>query len=232
MADPLVWPICTLTPGDVSADLVPFTRSGGRSLGGLEPATRTDRGFWSVTLNSIIVNSRARQQTWQAIRTMLGGRAGTIAVPIWSYGSAPFVDGVKSALRIPHSDGSTFSDGSQYRQCRISVKCADAVAMGATSIRLQIINADANLVGVRFSYEHALYETGPATKIDGAYWTVPIFPAARAAIPAGADLEFDLPTCLCRLADDRGMDRLDDLIKRSASSSIAFVEATDQWVPA
>ena len=100
--------------------------------------------------------------------------------------------------------------------------------IGATVIKLRIINADANLVGVRFSYNHALYETGPVISVDGDIWEVPISPTVREVIPHGADLEFDRPTCLCRLTEDRGMDggiNPDHFEQRSVS----FVEANDYW---
>lgn len=223
------WPSAVLTPAEVRADLVPFSRSGGRSLGGLEPATRTDRGWWSISLGGILLHTPAQRRTWNALRVAIGGRAGLVSVPVWSHDSAPWPDGERLfPLSVTHSDGSTHSDGAGYRQGRVSVQMADAVAIGATSCRLQVIDAAADLVGVRFSYEGALYETGPATLISGDYWTVSLFPAARAPIPAGAALEFDLPRCICRLADDRGMDH-----GLSASQidghSVAFVEAADYW---
>lgn len=84
-------------------------------------------------------------------------------------------------------------------------------------------------VGVRFSYKHALYETGPVISVDGDIWEVPISPTVRELIPAGADLEFDRPTCLCRLSDDRGMDVVQDAISKNANPNVSFVEATDYW---
>lgn len=229
MTDIVVWPHKILTAREAKADLVPFSRSGGRSLGGIEPATRTDRGWWSISLSSLLLHTTAQRRTWNAIRTKLGGRAGLVAVPVWSHDSAPFVNGTRVfPSSVTHSDGTTFSDGTGYRQRTMVVKMADAVAIGDTSCRLEIVNAAADLAGVRFSYQHALYETGPATLISGSFWTVPIFPAARAAIPAGAELELDMPTCLCRLADDRGMNTslVPSLID---DHSAAFVEAVDFW---
>lgn len=232
VANVIVWPHAVLIPAEIRPNIVPFTRSGGRSIGGIEPVTRTDRGFWSIDMERVALHDRATRQTWEAISEMLGGRAGIIAVPVWSFATAPYVDGIRlEPLSLPHSDGSRFSDGSGYRQRRIIIKSADAVAIGATSIRLQIINADPNLVGVRFSYEHGLYKTGPVTLISGDYWTVPITPAARTVIPAGADLEFDMPTCLCRLEVDRGMDAGLNA-NGFTDPSVSFVEATDQWAPA
>ena len=228
----VVWPHCVLRPQQVAANIVPFTRSGGPTLGGITPSYRTDLGFWSIDYMNVILRNRYREhwQTWQALRQKLGGRAGLIAVPVRSGLSAPFVSGgFEPMLESTHSDGSTFSDGSHYVQGSISVKSVGTTAIGATSIRLRIINAAENLVGVRFSYNHALYETGPVTAIDGDVWEVPISPSVRELIPADADLEFDQPTCLCHLAEDRGMDVTQESISRNSYPSVRFVEATDYW---
>jgi hypothetical protein len=232
MADIIHWPLCVLTPQSASADLVPFTRSGGRTLGGIEPSTRTDLGYWSISYSNIVMQNRSRQawQTWQAIRQKLGGRSGLIAVRVRSSLSAPYVSGkFEPAIDTEHSDDSPFDDETPYVQGAISVVTDGVTAVGATSIRLRIINADANLVGVRFSYNHALYETGPVTEVDGDIWTVPISPSVRELIPAGADLEFDQPTCLCHLAEDRGMDIDQNAVGKFSLPSVSFVEAVDYW---
>lgn len=227
-----VFPHCLLRPRQVAANLVPFTRGSGRTLGGVEPATRTDLGFWVIDyLNIALLNRhRAQWQTWQAIRQMFGGRSGRFAIPVRSSLSAPYVSGSFEARpEVPHDDGSPFSDGSMYGQGAISVVSVGVTAIGATTMRMRGINAGDNLSGVRFSYRHALYETGQALDIDGDVWTVTISPSVRALIPAGADLEFDRPTCICRLSQDRGMDIAADAIGKSASPSISFTEDTDYW---
>lgn len=232
MAEPIVWPICVLRPQQVSANLVPFTRSGGRTLGGIEPATRTDLGFWAIDYGNVVIQNRKREQwqTWQAIRQKLGGKSGLIAVRVRSSLSAPYVSGsFEPVIESEHDDDTLFDDDTPYIQGAISVVTEGVTALGATSIRLRIINADANLVGVRFSYNHALYETGPITSVDGDVWTLPISPSVRALMPAGSDLEFDQPTCLCHLVDDRGMDISQDAISKNVMPSVSFVEAADYW---
>jgi hypothetical protein len=232
MAEIITWPICVLRPQTVSANLVAYTRSGGRTLGGVEPATRTDLGYWAIDYGNVVMRNKTREawQTWQAIRQKLGGKSGLIAVRVRSSLSAPYVSGeFEPVIDTEHGDDTPFGDGTPYVQGAISVVTDGVTAVGATSIRLRIINADANLVGVRFSYEHALYETGPVTEIDGDIWTVPISPSVRALIPAGSDLEFDQPTCLCHLVDDRGMDIDQNAVSKQAAPSVSFVEAVDYW---
>jgi hypothetical protein len=232
MPDIIAWPFCVLRPQQASANLVPFTRSGGRSLGGIEPAVRTDLGFWAIDYGNVVVQSRYRRewQTWHAIRQKLGGRSGLIVVPVRSSLSAPYKSGkFEASGEVLHDDDTSFDDDVLYTQGAISVVSESVTPIGATVIRLRILNADVNLVGVRFSYNHALYETGPVIDIDGDIWTVPISPTVRELIPAGADLEFDQPTCLCHLSEDRGMDIQPDSIRKSAYPSVSFVEATDYW---
>lgn len=232
MPDIIEWPFCALTPQQVAPCLVPFTRSGGRSLGGVEPVVRTDLGYWTIDYTGVVVQNRYRNQwkIWQAIRQKLGGRSGLIAVRVPSSLSAPYASGhFEPASEVPHDDDTPFDDDTEYLQGAISVVTVGVTPIASTSIKLRIINAEADLVGVRFSFNHALYETGPAIEIDGDTWTVPISPSVRELIPDGADLNFDRPTCLCHLAEDRGMDISQDAIAKNTRPNVSFVEATDYW---
>jgi len=232
MPDIIEWPFCLLTPRQIQANVVPFTRSGGKSLGGVEPVTRTDLGYWAIDYASVAIQNRYRDQwrTWQAIRQKLGGRSGLIVVRVPSSLSAPYESGrFEPVVDLPHSDESFFDDDTSYEQGAISIVTDGNTPLGATTIRLQIIKAATDLVGVRFSYNHALYETGPAMDVDGDIWTVPISPPVREFIPSGASLEFDRPTCLCHLSEDRGMDIQQDAIGKTASPNVSFTEATDYW---
>jgi hypothetical protein len=229
VTDFITWPAELLTPAEILPNPVPFTRTGGRTINGIERGTRTDRGFWHIALLDVVLHEKAQRRTWNAIRTALGGRAGLLVVPVWSFDTAPYASGAFEAdVHVPHSDGTSFSDGTLYRQGTISVRSAEYAPIGATKIKLLSLAAEADLVGVRFSYGHALYETGPALSISGSIWEVSIFPAVRAPIPTGVDLEFNLPTCLVHLEDDRGMDISLNAIQIT-ERSVSFVEATDYW---
>lgn len=229
MAEFVMWPGDLLPPGEILPNPVPFTRGGGRTINGKERALRTDRGFWHISMNQIVLYEKHQRRAWNAIRTALGGRAGLLVIPVWSKDTAPYASGlIEDDLLTTHSDGTPFSDGTLYSQGSISVRCVAGAGIGATTVKLNILSAEDDLAGVRFSYNHALYETGPAIDISGSTWTVPIFPAVRAPIPSGAGLEFNNPTCLVHLEDDRGMD-----VALNATGitehSVAFVEATDYW---
>jgi hypothetical protein len=227
-ADILRWsPL--LCPASVTVNPVPFTRSGGRSLGGIERAIRTDRGHWLVGYKGVTLYGAQKRRLWNMNRVALNGRAGLVAVPAYSFDSAPWPAGsVNGHTLVPHSDGSGFSDGSFYSQPSIVVEMVNQAALTDTSVTLRLVGGIDELAGVRFSYQHALYETGIPTLVEGDEWTVPIFPDIRGVIPADATLEFDLPTCLCRLATDREMD-----ISLSAGgidrADVNFIEAVDYW---
>jgi hypothetical protein len=228
VADAIEWPRM-LCPRECSPNPVPFTRSGGRSLGGVKKSVRTDLGYWSIAYVDVALVSPGHLRTWNAIRVGLSGESGLVIVPIWTKFIAPLPVG-ETLLEIEttHSDGTPFSDGSLYSQGTIKVYSDGVTEIGATFINLRIENALPNLSGVWFSYNHALYETGPASSISGDTWGVRIFPSVREQIPDGAELNFSTPTCLCHLASDREMDTViskDPAIIRNVS----FVEATDYW---
>lgn len=228
-ADILVWPAAVLKPQQVLPSPVPMSRSGGVTLGGTEFPTRTDTGYWSIAFKGVLLGTPAHRKQWNLVRTRAGGRAGLLAVPVVSFDTSPWAAGtVNGRTLTTHSDGTRFSDGGRYSQPTIIVEMVEAAAIGARLVTLRRIAGIDELSGVRFSYNHALYETGMPTLVDGDDWTVEIFPAIRAAIPAGAALEFDLPTCLVHLATDRAMD-VSLSIGNVDRRDVAFLEATDYW---
>ena len=229
MVDFLVWPISILRPTAIEPNVVAFSRSGGVTLGGIQRVTRTDLGFWSIGYKGVSLYNPRNRQTWNAIRNHAGGMAGMFAVPVPSFDSAPWPEGaVNGRILTSHSDGTPFSDGTLYSQSAIGVTLAVAAAIGDTEVSLRIGSGITDLTGVRFSREHALYETGFPTSIVDDVVTVPIAPAIRVAIPADADLEFGMPTCLVHLATDSEMDvRLS--AGRFDQRDVSFIEATDYW---
>jgi hypothetical protein len=229
MSEILVWPEQLLIPRMCTAKLVPFTRSGGRTLGGTRPAYRTDLGHWQIDLVDVEISTVAQRRTWDALDTILAGAAGRIAVPAWSVDSAPYASGVEEPGNpVPHSDGTYFTDGAGYTTSPIIVVNVGVAAIGATTIKMRIIRGQADLAGVRFSHQYALYKTGRYLEIDGDEWTVEISPPLRQQIVNGEDLEFHRPTCLCNMAVDTGMARSSDS-QRFERRTVSFVEDTKYW---
>lgn len=232
MTDFIHWPADLLMPMSSPFDPSPFTRSGGRSLGGVARYTRTDRGFWTGSLNNIVFR-RGMQfdqaRAWNRIRTDLGGQAGLIAVPVCStriWASAGFTD--FSPGLYPHDDDTPFSDETEYYEGAVRLEMATFAPLGATVVTLRLVTG-AVIEGVRFSYQHAMYETGSLIEqVTENTYRVPVFPAIRQAIPGDAWLEADRPTLLCRLATDNEMN-IEFPAAGMPRPSVNFVEAVDVW---
>ena len=230
MADPpYLWPASVLRPLQIRANPVFFSRSGGTTLGGIRRTTRTDRGHWSIAYGGVPLSTEAQRRAWNSIRTYLAGSAGLLAVPAWSFDTTPWPAGSTQGYDTVTADSDPpFGAGSTYSSPAVEVEMAAAAAIGDTTVTLRLVSGTTSLVGVRFSHQHALYETGTQSDITGDEWTVDVFPAIRAAIPEDAVLDLALPTCLCRLADDSAMDVV---LSRGGHDrvDVAFVEAVDYW---
>lgn len=231
MANIVHWPVQLLTPESSPFDPVPFSRGTNPSLGGMSRATRSDRGWWRGSYNNIVFRRGNHNQTrtWNAIRVALGGMPGLVAVPVCSTAFWAGLGIARFPVNItPHDDGTTFDDGSGYAQGNVRLEMATFAPLGATVVTLRLL--DIALAGsIRFSYQHAMYETGrvlaqPASDT----YQVEVFPSIRMPIPAGAMLETERPTVLCRLASDSEMTR-DPGVTGTQSASVNFVEAADFW---
>src|SRR5690606_9659278 len=142
------------------------------------------------------VKRRDQWQWWSAIRSTLAGKVGLVAVRAPSSLMAPYQSGAfeRDAI-VPNANGSIFFEGPPlqpepvpYTRSAVQIVADDPVAIGDTTIKIRVNTGGPNLYGIRFSYEHALYETGIGDGPVGAVWELPITPSARAAIPDGAVL--------------------------------------------
>lgn len=233
MTEIIHWPYDLLVPARTQVSTSPFSRSGGRSLGGLERTVRTDRGFHRIVLEDVRLATVDQRRTWGAIDAALGGRPGLIAVPAWSHDTAPYAD--PDCNRIPpliettHDDDTFFDDGAGYAQGHIDIEMATFAPLGATVATIRIIAGSLQPSGIRFSYQHALYRTGRViAQVSSNTWQVELSTAIRMTIPPNAKLEADRPTCLCHLVNDDGM-ALGFSGFRPDTATVEFVEAVDAW---
>lgn len=228
MTNIIRWP-AILTPEECRAYPVAFTRSGGRTLGGVKPAYRTDLGHWRIEYVNVPLATVRQRRTFDAIMAELGGTSGRIIAPVWSSDSAPYVTGSEEDIvHTRFGDGSTFSDGSTFTQGAVTVLAGSAAPLGATTITLNIVNGLQEVAGVRFSYKDALYQTGAIISQSGPLVTVRVTPSVRQSIPAGATLEFDRPCCVSNLFEDAGMVRSMNA-NRFEQVNVSFVEDTKYW---
>lgn len=232
MADIIHWPAALLTPQSSPFDVRPFSRTGGRSLGGISRTAKSDRGWWVGGYNNIVFRRSlqgAQSRTWNALRVAIGGSSGLVAVPVCStalWTGLGISDFPRSG--IPHDDDTFFDDDTGYTQGNVLLEMASFAPIGATVVTLRLIDLP-DPSGVRFSYQHAMYETGRVlSQPTSNTFQVEIFPAIRAPIPADAILEAERPTVLCHLATDAEMDR-DPGLTGTGRPSVSFIEAVDYW---
>lgn len=228
MADIIHWPSKLLKPQSSPFDVRPFTRTGGRSLGGLTRSTKSDRGWWVGSYNNILFRrgNFDQQRTWNALRVALDGSSGLVAVPVCSTALWAGMDIDKFPVHeLPHDDDTFFDDDTGYAQGNVRLEMASFAPIGSPIVTLRLWDLD-RVDGVRFSYQHAMYETGRVlARPTSNTFQVEVFPAVRAPIPADALLEAERPTVLCHLASDSEMDR----DPGGAYPSVGFVEAVDYW---
>jgi len=222
MPDPVHWPRRLLRPANASINPAPATVAGVAALSGFRQAVSSPAGVWAITYDRIIVASRAQRLTLRAIAALVEGRATPIVLPVYDREELRPIDPSIDASAT-HDDGSTHDDGTGYGARRAQILVDGAVALGANQMTTETVLGETIEPGMHFSVGHRLYRVRSIVETDGASTTFKFWPIAREAIPDGAELEFDEPVCLVRLAEDGGLDlALEN--GRHGFPSISFVE--------
>lgn len=225
------WPPA-LRFSEVMLELRSLTRSGGQSISGSEQVVASPAARWVGTMTVPIADRRYGPKelqdavlAWRWLKA--GGRASVILVPAKDGRGPAHRAGIvyRGARGVPHSDGATFSDGAGYGQNYSGATLAEAVAMNATQIRINLPASLKLLPGMRFSLPGGrLHEIADLVDRVGTIWTVKIGPWTVAAWPAGTALEFERPVCRMRMASDE-TGALSLSLNRFATPTIEFVEA-------
>ena len=196
------WPIKTLRPQKVAINATPLSVSGPVSVTGRSQAVASDAGFWRISLGGLWVSDATKALCFRAIAGLLEGRINPILIPFYPYERSMQPTSGASTLydTVPHSDGSTFSDGSKYQGGSISVVAAAAVSIRSTTITVTQAYGGTLQAGQHFSIGERLYRIKSVSGTTLTFW-----PPLREAVAAGARLEFDRPVCRCKLASDTEM---------------------------
>ena len=194
------------TPGQTADSVAPISRSDGG-------------GFWVCTMTGVRLTGSTRDQIrrrtllWRAVRNICDGGVAGIVVPRNDALFRPWPSGLAQGTPapIPHSDGSLFSDGTGYYQSTIAVQAAAPAALRDTAMAFNLFRCGDLLGGESFSILHAtmgwrMYEIGTVNMVNQTQAVVTFRPPLREDTPAGADIEFDRPRCLMRLAQTGSMD--------------------------
>lgn len=211
--------------------------TGGQSISGItQSVNTTGGGFWVFELAGANLRTVEKLKAWRALEAMIDDGVTAIEVPICDYRQAPVpvVAGrrVYGGDSVPHSDDSTFSDGSEYAGGSPNGTVAVSSALRSTALRLQMNDAGSLIGGEHFSFDHEnagrrMYRVRTVeADLGGGVYDITFRPPLREAVPAGMVADFRNPSCMMKVANPHEMaPTVEDL--RFASGSVVFVEAFD-----
>lgn len=198
VADAITWGQCELVPSGINVDIVSPTVSPGRSFTGIEKVVHPDAGHWRIIYHDVPVRTREEVLRWREIELLLSGRTGTILVPVYE---------------------------GKLSDTPIAATVPDEYPIGSTIIAIEQTAGEALMPGMNFSFgDGQLHRIARIIEQEtGETYEVSIRPPLRTAIDVGQALDFNTPSCRCRLASDDGMN-IDLGLLRYGSRSVEFVE--------
>lgn len=225
---------CQFNFGDDDIRVVGSTVSGGTSLSGIEDTTETTGGgYWRADFSGADFGDRTDQGraetlAWRAINGgMIGG-----SVPVIVQFCDRWHQPVGDAARVPHSDGTPFSDDSLYIGSGASATIAAVVNGQAggnrcTVLDIRFAGQKPLIGGERFSYIGANGWGDRAAEIysiedrGGGVTRVTFQPPIRGGIAAGDTLDFDNIRCRMRRTSEASNALSQGIF---GSGSLSFVE--------
>lgn len=161
--------------------------------GTFQPRRRVDGGGrWACTLSGTWLYKRELIKLARAIEVVANGGLTTFTLRTCECGFAPFLDGSGPAT-VPHSDGSPFSDGSEYFQSGIYGSVSGDVGKRATTMFISLDQARPFTGGEAFSIVHPAmgerrYHVGFAYPAASGVQQVTFWPPMREAVTGGTEL--------------------------------------------
>lgn len=224
MSVPIILPTAVLPPQSLLFTLINRSTSGGLGVSGTEQVVISGAQRWRAKYVTRIVNVQQRLLL-HSMLALSDGRANPWIIPVCA-GFQIFTgsDMVPVALSdTPLSDGSKFSDGSEY----VGGPSAIAVSTGsvrAVSLTIQMSDRTPPLPGMHFSTsDDMLYRIASVQKTDLNLYSVNFRPGLRSAVTVGDVLDFSRPRCRMRLANDNSGD-IDLELLRFAPATLEFLE--------
>ena len=199
-----VFPTCLFAPNEFQADLDRRTISGGEALSGDEDLIATDGGGRVfVEIGDPYLDDVNAALAWRALDAYCDGGVRAIIVPFCDGRHQPFGE----TMTVPHSDGATFSDETEYSQGTVRGEVAADAPLRATVIELtDLVLPRALLGGEWLSIDHPTmrwraYRIAEILEQDTEAGTARVStrPPLREAITAGQEVEFSTPRCTMRV---------------------------------
>jgi len=205
---------------------------GGTSLAGYSDVVETSGGgYWQWTLSNASFGGRqADRRDVQVFWDMLDGLmlGGSVAAFVFCDRHLQPIGPIQT---VPHSDGTPFSDGSEYLSGQASAKVLavnNGQAGGLNCTSLDIAFVASRQISGKFSYEGAngwgIRAAKPTSveTIDGGL-RITFVPPIRGGIAVGDPLDFDNPRCRMRRVSAPTNAR-DMLAQTTSVSSLVLVE--------
>lgn len=193
---------CIFSPEGNEAGLDRRVISGGTAIDGAEDVIATDGGgHWFVEISDPYLDEPPVAKAWRALSGYLDSGATPIILSLCDARHQP----TNGFLSVPHSDGSPFSDDTEYQQADSEVTVAADAGLRATTLNVAIaLLPEPLLGGERFSIDHPFMRDRPYEIIeilaqDEESATLRFRPPLREAVTSGTNLNFADPRCVVRL---------------------------------
>lgn len=190
------------------AEDVEWRPEGGSITGGVGVGGARQVGFfaggplWRLTMSGIVLASTEELKAARAVQAALDDGAA-----VWEIGPdqcwfRPVAD-ITSGT-VPHSDGTPFSDGSEYAASPVIATVAVGAAERASEITIQISQGGPIIGGEDFSLDHPamgrrMYRVTSIVSDNGTgLYTLKIRPLLREAVSSLVEADFNNPSCLMR----------------------------------
>lgn len=220
----LVFPTCALGIYAKDVRIETSRISGGVSLSGIEDTIATDGGgFWRADADSVALHTRDKIMTMRAFGAATYGWIDPFIFPICDARHQP----TRGKQKVPHSDGTPFSDETLYASPDCEVYVAVDAPLRATQIQLDIASLGRPLIGgERFTIVHPTwrdraYEIGRVISQTSTSAVIQFHTPLREAVTAGTAVDFNNPRFVARAAQGASAPLSNP---KFATGSIRFVE--------
>lgn len=197
-----VFPTCLFAPDGQEADIERRVTTGGAALSGDEDIVATDGGgrvFYEIS--DPFLDDVPTALAWRAISAYLDDGARAIIVPLCDARHQPNYD----LATVPHSDGSPFSDESEYVTSGSQAAIILAAPLRSTTIRINKATLGRSLLGGEWlsinhpAWRWRAYRVAEILEQTDNEALLSIRPPLREAVAIGEAVDFNDPRCVMRL---------------------------------
>lgn len=197
-----VFPTCLFSPSDIHADFERRTTSGGVSLSGEEDIIATDGGGRVfLEIGDAYLDEPIIALAWRAFDAWCDGGVRPVIVHLCEHRYQPS----NGVVTVPHGDGTTFSDETEYSQGDAHGEVAVDAPLRATTLTLTNLVLARPLVGGEwFAIDHPTwrwrsYRIAEVMEQDATSATITFRAPLREAVTAGTEVDFTDPRCVMRV---------------------------------